>query len=46
MEIFLGLFTGQITPDQAISGGLVQIKGDPGALERFLSYCYVPVQPV
>jgi DNA-binding HxlR family transcriptional regulator len=42
MQVFLGLFTGQIEPDKAISEGLVQIEGDPNALNRFLRYCHVP----
>jgi putative sterol carrier protein len=33
---FLGLFTRRIEPDEAISGGLVRVEGDPGALSRFL----------
>jgi len=37
MQVFLGLFTGRITPEDAISGGLVRIEGDPQALYRFLS---------
>ena len=39
MQLFLGLFTGQIKPDEAISGRLVRIEGDPGALSRFLNVC-------
>jgi DNA-binding HxlR family transcriptional regulator len=42
LQAFLGLFTGRIEPDEAISGGLVRIEGDPGALSRFLRYCHVP----
>ena len=37
VQVFLGLFTGQMKPDEAISGGMVRIEGDPGALSRFLS---------
>lgn len=37
MPAFLGLFTGRITPEDAISGGLVRIEGDPQALSRFLN---------
>lgn len=43
MQIFLGLFTGQLKPDEAIARDLVRVDGDPGALRQFLSYCYVPV---
>jgi DNA-binding HxlR family transcriptional regulator/putative sterol carrier protein len=42
MQVFLGLFTGQIDPGEAISGGLVRTEGNPGALSRFLQYCHVP----
>jgi DNA-binding HxlR family transcriptional regulator len=39
MRSYLGLFTGQIRPDEAISDGLIRIEGDPGALSRFLNVC-------
>ena len=39
---YLGLLTRQIQPDEAISGGLIQIKGDPCALKRFLDLCGLP----
>ena len=42
MQSFLALFTGQIQPDEAIAGGLIQIEGDPDALRQFLSVCRVP----
>ena len=42
MQIFLGLFTGQLQPDDAMARELVRVEGDPVALSRFLSYCYVP----
>jgi DNA-binding HxlR family transcriptional regulator/putative sterol carrier protein len=42
MQVFLGLFTGQLNPDDAIAKNLVRIEGDPVALNKFLSYCYVP----
>jgi len=42
MPIFMGLFAGQIKPDAAISGGLLQIEGDPGALRQFLQLSSVP----
>ncbi len=37
MAIFMGLFSGQMKPDEAIAGGLVRIEGDPRALSRFLN---------
>ena len=42
MRSFLGLFTGQIKPDEAIAGSLIRIEGDPRALSRFFSFCQVP----
>jgi DNA-binding HxlR family transcriptional regulator len=39
---YLGLLTGRIQPDEAVSGGRVQIEGDPDALSRFLNLCRVP----
>lgn len=45
MPTYLGLLQRQIQPDEAISGGLIQIKGDPGALSRFLDLCGLPVLP-
>jgi len=45
MQVFLGLFTGQIQPAEAISGGLVWIEGESDALSRFLRYCYVQGTP-
>lgn len=42
MPSFLGLFTGQIQPDEAMAGGLIRIEGDSGALSRFFSFCRVP----
>lgn len=45
MQIFLGLLIGQLQPDEAISAGLVQVEGDPAALNRFLRYCSVQVPP-
>jgi DNA-binding HxlR family transcriptional regulator len=39
MRIFVGLFAGQIKPDEAIARGLIQIEGDPDALSRFLNIC-------
>lgn len=45
MPTYLGLLQRQIQPDEAISGGLIQIEGDPGALNRFLDLCGLPVLP-
>jgi DNA-binding HxlR family transcriptional regulator len=45
MPSYLGLLTGQIKPDEALSGGLIRIEGDPGALSRFLGLCGVPNLP-
>jgi len=42
MQYFVGLFAGQIKPDEAISGELIRIEGDPGALSRFLKISGVP----
>jgi hypothetical protein len=28
MQVFVGLFAGQIKPEEAISGGLIRIEGD------------------
>ncbi len=37
MDVFVGLFAGQINPEEAIAEGLVRVEGDSGALNRFLS---------
>jgi DNA-binding HxlR family transcriptional regulator len=37
MAIFMGLFSGQIPADDAITRGLIRIEGDPDALTRFLN---------
>jgi DNA-binding HxlR family transcriptional regulator/putative sterol carrier protein len=42
MQVFVGLFAGQIPPDDAIAGGLIRVEGDAGALRRFLSVSSVP----
>ena len=42
MQSFLGLFTGQIQPDEAVAGGLIQVEGGSDALRQFLSVCRVP----
>ncbi len=36
MAIFMGLFSGQLSPDAALAAGLIVIEGDPAALRRFL----------
>lgn len=45
MQSFVGLFTGQIQPEEAIAGGQIRVEGDPGALSRFLMLSGVPTQP-
>ncbi|HLF26839.1 MAG TPA: winged helix-turn-helix transcriptional regulator [Anaerolineae bacterium] len=42
MQNFVGLFVRQIQPDEAISGRLIRIEGDPGALSRFLNLSGAP----
>lgn len=44
MQIFIGLFAGQIKPEEAVAGGLIRIDGDPQALTRFLTLSSVPAQ--
>jgi len=39
MPTYLGLLQRRIQPDEAISGGLIRIEGDPCALNRFLDLC-------
>lgn len=46
MAIFMGLFAGQIPPDEAIDNGLIQIEGNPAALKRLLKLTSVPDQVV
>ncbi len=41
MPVFVGLFAGQLTSEQAIGGGMIQVEGDPEALSRFLNLCGV-----
>jgi DNA-binding HxlR family transcriptional regulator len=45
MPTYLGLLTGQVQPDEAISWGLIRIEGDAEALSRFLSICGVAGAP-
>jgi DNA-binding HxlR family transcriptional regulator/putative sterol carrier protein len=46
MASYLGLLSGQINQDDAISGGLVRTEGDSTALSRFLKSCGVPIRPL
>jgi DNA-binding HxlR family transcriptional regulator len=41
---YLGMLTGLLKPEEAISKGLVRIEGEPGALSRFLELCGVPIR--
>jgi len=43
MPTYLGLLQRQIQPDEAISRGIIQVDGDPAALNRFLDLCGLPV---
>jgi DNA-binding HxlR family transcriptional regulator/putative sterol carrier protein len=45
MKTYLGLFVGQLKPDEAISWGLVRTEGDSGALSRFLKLYRLPGSP-
>ena len=40
----VGLFAGQIEPEEAVTGGLIRIEGDPDALSRFLKISGVPAK--
>jgi DNA-binding HxlR family transcriptional regulator len=42
MPTYLGLLQRKIQPDEAISGGLIRIEGDPAALTRFQELCGLP----
>lgn len=42
MQVFMGMFSGQLVPDAAVAGGLVTVTGGADALARFLSFCSVP----
>lgn len=47
MQYFVGLFAGQIKPEEAIAGGLIRVEGErsedePGAVSRFLKVSGVP----
>lgn len=40
MGVFVGLFAGQLRPDEALAAGLVRVvEGDEGALGRYLGVC-------
>ncbi len=41
VQAYLGMFSGQLPPEQAVAAGLVRVQGDAGALERFLSLSHV-----
>jgi DNA-binding HxlR family transcriptional regulator len=45
MTVFMGLFSGQLEPEEAIAGRLIRIEGDAGALRRFLALSSVPGSP-
>ena len=45
MPSYLGLFSGQLKPEEAVAEGLIRIEGDPGALRRFLQACGLPSAP-
>ncbi|MCZ7570203.1 MAG: winged helix-turn-helix transcriptional regulator [Ardenticatenaceae bacterium] len=45
MPSYLGIFSGQITPEQAVSTARVRVEGDPGALRRFLNLFGLPSSP-
>jgi len=42
MQYFVGVFAGQLKPEEAISAGLIRVEGDPDALNRFLKITGVP----
>ncbi len=42
MPSYLGLLSGRLHPDAAISEGHIRIEGDPAALPRFLRICGLP----
>jgi DNA-binding HxlR family transcriptional regulator len=39
---YLGLLTGHINPDEALSACLIRVEGDPGSLDRLLNLCRLP----
>ena len=46
MKSYLALLTHQMSPEEALSKGLVRIEGDAGALGRFLDLFGLPRNPV
>ncbi len=42
MQPFFGLFTGRLSPEEAIATGLARVEGDPRALGRLFSICGLP----
>jgi DNA-binding HxlR family transcriptional regulator/putative sterol carrier protein len=42
MQVFMGLFSGQMKPEDAICGGFIWVEGDSDALARFLDFSSVP----
>jgi DNA-binding HxlR family transcriptional regulator len=42
MQVFMGLFAGQLSPGDAIAGQLIRINGDPDTLRQFLTLTGVP----
>lgn len=45
MQVFMGLFAGQLKPDEAIAAGLLRVEGEPQALTRFLKLSSVTNNP-
>lgn len=45
MRSYMGLFSGQLKPEEAVAMGLIQVEGDPDALNRFLSLSHVADSP-
>lgn len=43
METFMALMGRALAPEDAVTQGLVQVEGDPGALGRLLALCGLPV---
>lgn len=39
---YIGLFSGQLSPEQALAAGLIRVEGDPDALKRLLRVSHVP----
>lgn len=42
IDVFMALFSGQLPPAHALAAGMIQVEGDPQALQRFLSISSVP----